>query len=92
MPGHRGILGDRRLRTGQSGWDRAATPRRRVQRIPADDREVPSPQTRKFIEASPLNPAADLAGALRGLPDRRSLRVISGPEISQRRQKFALIL
>ena len=70
----------------------AATSRRRVQRIPVDDREVPSPQTRKTVEASPLDPAADLAGALRGLPDRRGLRVVSRPEISQRFQKFALIL
>ncbi len=93
VPRHRGIRGHRRLRIGgQSGWDRAATSRWRVQRIPADDREVPSFQTRKVIEASPLDPAADLAGALRGLPDRRGLRVVSRSETSQRLQKFALIL
>ncbi len=91
MPGHRGICAHKRFRIGRSGWDRAATSRRSVQRIPADDREVPSSKTRKVIEASPLDPAADVAGALRGLPDRRGLRVVSRPEITQRLQKFALI-
>ena len=92
MPGHRGIRGHRRLRIGQSGLDRAARSRRRIQRIPADDREVPSPHTRKIVEAFPLDPAADLAGALRGLPDGRGLRVVSRAEIPQCLQKFALIL
>ncbi len=87
----RGICGHRPSHIGQSGWDRAATSRRRVQRIPADDREVPSFQTRKVIETSPLDPAADLAGALRGLPDRGGLRVVSRPEMPQRLQKFPLI-
>jgi hypothetical protein len=45
VPGHRGIRG--RLRIRQSGLDRAAWSRRRIQRIPADDREVPSPHTRE---------------------------------------------
>ena len=90
MPGH--SYGHRQLRIGQLGWDRAATSRRRIQRIPADDREVPSPQTRKIVEAFPLDPAADLAGALRGLPDGRGLRVVSRAEIPQCLQKFALIL
>ena len=90
MPGH--SYGHRQLRIGQLGWDRAATSRRRIQRIPADDREVPSPQTRKVIEASPLDPAADLAGALRGFPDRGALRVVARAEIPQHFQKFALIL
>jgi len=53
---------------------------------------VPSPQTRKVIEASPLDPAANLAGALRAPSDRRSLGVVSWPEISKQFQKFALIL
>ena len=87
---HRGICGHRRLRIW--GRDRAATSRRRVQRIPADDREVPSPQTRKIVEAFPLDPAADLAGALRGFPDRGALRVVARAEIPQHFQKFALIL
>src|SRR5207244_3906558 len=50
------------------------------------------PQTRKVIEASPLDPAADLAGALRGFPDRGALRVVARAEIPQHFQKFALIL
>ena len=53
---------------------------------------MPSPQTRKVIEASPLDPAANLAGALRTPSDRRSLGVVSWPEISKQFQKFALIL
>ncbi len=53
---------------------------------------MPSPQTRKVIEASPLDPAANLAGALRAPSDRRSLGVVSWPEISKQFQKFALIL
>jgi hypothetical protein len=78
---------------GQSGWVPAIhTSRWRVQRIPADGREVPSPQTRKVIEASPLDPATNLAGALRAPPDRRSLCVVPWPEISKQFQKFALIL
>ena len=92
MPGHRGIRGHRRLRIGQSRLDRTATSRRRIQRIPADDREVPSPYTREPIKASPLDPPPDLAGALRGVPDSRGLPVVSRPELPQRFQKFALII
>jgi hypothetical protein len=78
---------------GQWGWVVSIhTPRWRVQRIPAGGREVPSPQTGKVIEASPLDPAANLAGALRAPSDRRSLGVVSWPEISKQFQKFALIL
>src|SRR6266849_4668432 len=77
---------------GQLGWNCTATPRRRIQRIPADGREVPSPYARNIIEGSPLDPTADLARALRRFPDRRGLRVVSRPKISQRLQKFALIL
>ncbi len=77
---------------GQWSWGAAIhTSRWRVQRIPAGGREVPSPQTRKVIEASPFDPAAT-AGALRAPSDRRSLGVVSRPEISQHFQKFALIL
>src|SRR5436309_13332497 len=64
----------------------------RIQRIPAGDREVPSSQIRKIIAAPPLDPTSDLAGALRGLPDRRGLRVVPRPEIPQRLQEPALIL
>jgi hypothetical protein len=53
---------------------------------------VPSPQTRKVIEASPFDPAANLAGAFCAPSDRRSLGVVSWPEISKQFQKFALIL
>jgi len=91
-PGHGGIRGHRRLRIGQSGLDRAARSRRRIQRIPADDREVPSPHTRESIKASPLDPPPDLTGALRGVPDSRGLPVVSRPELPQRFQKFALII
>jgi hypothetical protein len=78
---------------GQWGWVAAIhTSRWRVQRIPAEGREVPSPQTRNVIEASPFDPAANLAGALRAPSDRRSLGVVSWPEISKQFQKFALIL
>ena len=51
-----------------------------------------STKTRKVIEASPFDPAANLAGALRAPSDRRSLGVVSWPEISKQFQKFALIL
>jgi len=88
----RGICGPGRLRIRQSDWDRTATSRRRIQRLPAHGREVPSPLARNIIQTSPLDPTADLAGTLRGFPDRRGLRVVSRPEISQRLQKFALIL
>ncbi len=73
MPGH--SYGHRQLRIGQLGWDRAATSRRRIQRIPADDREVPSPQTRKIVEAFPLDPAADL----RTFPRPAPLRISDHP-------------
>src|SRR6202162_5127334 len=66
--------------------------RRRIQDIPADDREVPGSHARKRIETSPLGPAAYLTGALGRLPHRRSLRVVPGPEVPQRFQKPALIL
>src|SRR6266516_780274 len=51
-----------------------------------------STKTRKVIEASPFDPAANLAGALCAPSDRRSLGVVSWPEISKQFQKFALIL
>src|SRR5438128_9105076 len=67
------------------------TPPWRVQRIAADGREVPCPQARNVIEASPLDPAANFAGALRAPADRRSLCVVSWPEISKQFQKVALM-
>ena len=53
---------------------------------------MPSPHTRRPIKTSPFDPTADLAGALRGVPDSRGLRVVSRPQISQRLQECALIL
>jgi hypothetical protein len=53
---------------------------------------VPSPHARTLIDASPFDPASDLAGALRDLPDRRGLRVILWPEVPQSFQECTLIL
>jgi hypothetical protein len=63
-----------------------------LQRDPANDRQVPSSHARTLIDASPLDPAADVAGTLCDFADRRSLRVISWPEVLQHFQEFALIL
>jgi hypothetical protein len=71
---------------------RRLLPHQRVQRIPAGERQVPSSHARTLIDASPLDPAADVAGALCDFADRRSLRVISWPEVPQYFQEFALIL
>ena len=76
-------------------WSRGAaihTPRGRDQHFPPDNREVPSPHVGRIIWRSPLDPAANLAGAFRGLAHRRSLSVVSRPQISQQFQKFALIV
>src|ERR1700680_2741863 len=70
----------------------AVSSRRKVQSIRADGREVPSSGSRKIIETSPLDPAANLAGALRRFPDGCGLRVVSGPEIPECLQKFAWVL
>src|SRR5712692_7766818 len=47
---------------------------------------------RNLIKRSPLDPATDLAGALRRLSDRRRLCVVLRPEVAQCFQKFVLIL
>jgi hypothetical protein len=71
---------------------RRLLPHQRVQRIPAGERQVPSSHARTLIDASPLDPAADVAGAFCDFADRRSLCVISWPEVPQYFQEFALIL
>jgi hypothetical protein len=63
-----------------------------VQRVPTDEGEVPSSHARTLIDASPLDPAADLTGTLRDFPDRRGLLVILWSEVPQCFQEFALIL
>ena len=53
-----------------SGTDRAvidrlsSSARQGSQCLPADDGEVPSPHAGKIVEASPLDPTANLAGSL----------------------------
>jgi len=53
---------------------------------------VPSPHARRLIYASPLDPAADLAGALRDFSNLRGLRIVLWSEVPQSFQEFALIL
>ncbi len=93
LDGHRGLCpgaGSRLVRLGRRTV--ALGGRAPPGHFPADDREVPSHHARKVIERSPLDPATNLASAFCALTDRRTLCVVSRPEISQHFQKCALIL
>src|SRR6202521_4607240 len=85
-------LGFSTMTSGGAAERRSTAPPRIVQRISADDREMPGPHARRRIEASPFDPAAYLTGALGRLPHRRRLRVVPRPEVAQRFEEPALIL